>query len=203
MDPLSRECLNKFYDTGLSLFGDRPEALRWSAEGQRRRFELMLREAGPLDGASVLDYGCGKGDLLGYLLRKGVSPRYTGMDINPSLIKLASSKYPLGRFEVRDAEDEPPVEDFDYVFICGVFNNKIVDADRTMRNVVSILYRRTRLALIFNALSSRTNRDEPDIHLTDPAATLAFIRCELTDQATAIEEDIPGDVLYVLKGPGA
>ena len=203
MDPISRECLNKFYDSNLSLFGDRPEALRWSAEGQRRRFELMLREAGPLDGASVLDYGCGKGDLLGHLLRKGISPVYTGMDINPSLIKLASSKFPLARFEVRDIEDEPPEEDYDYIFICGVFNNKIEDADSVMRNVVSILYRHTRLALIFNALSSRTNQGEPDIHLTDPVATLAFIRSELTERATAIEEDIPGDVLYVLKGHAA
>ena len=203
MDPISRECLNKFYDTGLSLFGDRPEALRWSAEGQRRRFELMLNEAGSLNGAAVLDYGCGKGDLLGYLLRKGVSPKYTGMDINPSLIKLAGSKYPLARFEVRDIEDEPPDEEFDYVFICGVFNNKIEDADRTMRNVISILYRRTRRALIFNALSSRTNAREYDLHLTDPVATRGFIRSELTERVTVIEEDIPGDVLYVLRSDEA
>ena len=199
MDPIEREYLNKFYDTNLMIFGDRPEALRWSAEGQRFRYFLMLREAGNLEGASVLDYGCCKGDLYGFMLVHDFGVKYTGMDINTNLIELARSKYPGQSFEVRDVEDTPVEESFDYVFMCGVFNNKVDGVERSMRNVVKSLYGNARRGLIFNVLSSHEKDKAHDLHYTDPHALLDFIKSEITPSVTVIDTAIPGDVMYHLR----
>jgi len=98
----------------------------WSNASQRYRFRV-LTEIAPLESATVLDYGCGKGDLYCYLLEAGYRGTYTGFDINPELLELARAKYPGVRFEQRDIEQASINEQFEYVLISGIFNNRISD----------------------------------------------------------------------------
>ena len=104
--------------------GDRPEALRWSPQGQLLRYNLFLELCADLHGKKVLDYGCGKGDFYGFLKDKGISTEYTGFDITPALIELAKIKYPECAFRVMDIVEEPIYEVFDYVFVCGSSTTK-------------------------------------------------------------------------------
>ncbi len=41
MDPYSKEQLLSFYNFHLKKFGDRPEALRWTPQGQLRRYHML------------------------------------------------------------------------------------------------------------------------------------------------------------------
>lgn len=199
MNPLSKEYLIKFYDTNLMLFGDRPETLRWSAQGQLARYNLLLNVNDSLEGASILDYGCGKGDFYGFLADKDIKVNYTGMDINPSLIALARTKHPLCKFEVHDVEESPVKEEFDYIFICGVFNNRVDGAEDSMRYAVSNLFKQARKGLVFTALSSLELSKSIDLHYTDPALLLDFIRSNITGNVTMIEGAIPFDLTFYLR----
>ena len=69
------------------------DALLWtSQEGQRVRFDVIARLC-PLAGKWVLDAGCGRADLLGHLLERGVVPaHYTGLEMIPATVRAARRK---------------------------------------------------------------------------------------------------------------
>lgn len=62
MDPFGKKELLSFYNRHLHDFGDAPQAVRWTSEGQLRRYETLLKIAGDFSGKTILDFGCGKGN---------------------------------------------------------------------------------------------------------------------------------------------
>jgi SAM-dependent methyltransferase len=68
-------------------------ALLWTGdEAQRIRFDVIVRSC-PLAGLRVLDVGCGRADLLGYLLERGMAPaHYTGLEMLPATLRAARRK---------------------------------------------------------------------------------------------------------------
>src|ERR1700712_272319 len=69
------------------------DALLWSnREGQRLRFDAIARSF-PLAEMRLLDVGCGRADLLGHLLERGIIPaHYTGVEIIPATVRAARRK---------------------------------------------------------------------------------------------------------------
>jgi len=152
MDELSKEYLISFYTKNFSFHGDTPASLRWTPEGQAKRYKMMLR-ATDLRGKKILDYGCGKGDFYGFLKEMGIVVDYTGFDITPSLIEFARGKYPECIFNVFDIEDSPLKEEFDCVFLCGVFNNLIENAEDSLKEIIRRLFTITKEVLVFDVLT--------------------------------------------------
>jgi SAM-dependent methyltransferase len=63
-----------------------------SRENQRARFKILLEQAVPDKNASLslLDLGCGLGDMYGYLVENGYAGiTYAGMDISPAMLEAA------------------------------------------------------------------------------------------------------------------
>lgn len=203
MDSLGKEYLISFYDKNLMMHGDRPEALRWTPKGQIRRYAQLLEIADDLDGAKILDYGCGKGDLLDYIKSRGFSVEYTGTDINQSLINLARSKHPDGSFHVFDIEEGPLTIDFDYVFLCGVFNNRVEGATESMANVMKLLFDRTRIGMAVSSLSSKSPYKDFELNYIDPDWILDYAANNITPHLRLRDDCDGGDLtLYLYKDPG-
>ncbi len=179
MDELGREYVLSFYDRTLRMFGDRPEALGWTPDGQVRRYESLLG-IGKIDGRKVLDFGCGKGDLCGFLRGREVRVDYTGFDINERLISLAREKNPGALFRVFDIERDVLDEDFDYIFLCGVFNLKVQGIDEVIRSSLKKLFGSCRLGLAFNALSYHNPRKDFALHYVSPEELANFALTELS-----------------------
>lgn len=198
MDGLAKEYLVSFYSKNLALHGDRPEALRWSPEGQRIRYGVMLDAFPDISGKRILDYGCGKGDLYGFIKGRGLDVSYTGIDINPELINLAIRKYPEARFIASDVEEMALEEEFDIVFLCGVFNNKVEGIEESMRNVLSALFEKTAEALAVNALSSHARDKAVELNYTSPEELSSFVRANLTPHVELIQGYLPEDFTLVL-----
>ena len=153
MDPLGKKELLYFYNRHLKHFGDAPQAVRWTPEGQRRRYETLLKIAGDFSGKKILDFGCGKGDLYEFIKERDISINYCGIDVNENLIKLAKSKYPETEFIAVDLEESEFERVFDVIFICGVFNLRIAGIEESMKNVLKKLFRLCKEALHVNLLS--------------------------------------------------
>ncbi len=143
MDPYSKDKLISFYNFHLKKFGDRPEALRWTPHGQLKRYQMLADIAPPeeLDNSTVLDYGCGTGDLYRFLKRRDINVKYTGVDINENFIALAAKKYPECAFRVMNADDDEFEGFYDYIFICGVFNLNVPGVDQDLKNALTALFR--------------------------------------------------------------
>lgn len=179
VDELSKEYVVSFFEKNLRLHGDRPEAVRWTLQGQRQHYRCLL-DAGDVRGMKVLDFGCGKGDLCGFLKEQGVNVDYTGFDINGSLISLAREKFPEARFEVFDIDIDSMEEDFDYIFLCGVFNLEVQGVEEGIRSVLTRLFRRCRVCLAYNGLSAHNPKRDVELHYSSPEQLLAFAIQELS-----------------------
>jgi SAM-dependent methyltransferase len=198
MDKLVKEHLISFYDKLLALHGDSPAALRWTPKGQRARYGVLIEIAEDLGGRKVLDYGCGKGDFYGFLKEKDIRVEYTGLDINPRLISLAQKKYPECRFVVLDIEEEDLVEDFDYIFICGVFNNRVEGAKDAMINTASKLFMHAREGLALTGISSHSPEKDIDINYVLPEEITAFAIKHLTPHVVLRHDYVPYDFTLFL-----
>jgi SAM-dependent methyltransferase len=68
--------------------------------------------------ASVLEIGCGSGELLARLRTRQV----TGIDLSPVQIERAQARVPHGRFLVAAGETFEPTETYDYIIISDTLN---------------------------------------------------------------------------------
>ncbi len=176
MDPYAKDQILSFYNFHLKKFGDRPEALRWTPQGQLKRYHTLVEIAPDLNGSTVLDYGCGTGDFYRFLKRRGIEVRYTGVDINENFIELAKKKYPECTFRTMHIEeDKDDLEGFyDYIFICGVFNYLVPGVKEDLKNALVTLFKHCNKGLALNALTSHTPVKDPELNYTSPEEMVAF-----------------------------
>ncbi len=174
VDPYSKDHLLSFYNFHLHKFGDRPEALRWTPQGQLRRFTTLADIAPDLHGSTVLDYGCGTGDFYRFLKRRGINVEYTGVDINKNFIELAKQKYPECRFRVMDISEDILDGFYDYIFICGVFNLLVPGVKEDLKESLVTLFQHCNKGLALSALSSHTPVKDPELNYTSPEEMVQF-----------------------------
>jgi SAM-dependent methyltransferase len=199
MRPEDKDHLLSVYRHSFATYGDTPEAVRWSSASQRYRFRV-LTEIAPLESATVLDYGCGKGDLHEYLVEAGYRGTYTGYDINPELLELARTKYPGVSFEQRDIEQASISEQFEYVLISGIFNNRISDNDSVMRSVLRRCFALATRGLAFNAISTYVNFREPEMYYANPEEMFRFCMTDLSPWVTLRHDNLPYNfAMYVYR----
>jgi SAM-dependent methyltransferase len=193
MDELAKEYVISFFNKYLQQHGDKPEAVRWTPAGQQLRYESLLETNTSIEGLKVLDYGCGKGDFCQFLKDRNLHVRYTGFDINEKLISLARQKFPECSFRVFDIESDMLDEDFDYIFLCGVFNLKVAGIDETVKNTLIKLFKHCRVGMVFNGLSDHEPRKDFELHYISPEMMLRFAVKNLSPHVVIRDKMIPHD----------
>jgi SAM-dependent methyltransferase len=194
MGPYGKQELVAFYDRHLRDFGDHPQALRWTTEGQARRYDALFAIAGDISDSEFLDFGCGKGDFYGFLKNKNAKVKYCGIDVNKNLIGLATKKYPEAEFLSVDIEEDRFNRTFDVIFICGEFNLRIAGIEESMKSCLKILFGMCREALHFNALSYIIHQRNVELYYVKPEELLQFVSADLSDNAVLRDDIIKGDI---------
>lgn len=194
MDPYGKQELLSFFDRHLRDHGDTPQAVRWTPAGQRRRYEAFRGIIGKLEGKSLLDFGCGKGDFYGFLRDQGDTGAFCGVDVNPGLTALARRKYPEAEFLTLDIEEAPWQRRFDVVVACGVFNLRIGGIAASHRETIKALYDLCRESLHLNFLTARTPRQDVELFYVEPADLLRFSLEELSPRVTLSHGLVPEDL---------
>jgi trans-aconitate methyltransferase len=93
MNPIDRATIQHYHRHRIAAFGAGTRALGWRGEpSQHKRFEVIAA-ASDFNGATVLDVGCGLGDLKAYLDERFDGVRYLGVDQMPEFIAAASQRY--------------------------------------------------------------------------------------------------------------
>jgi SAM-dependent methyltransferase len=199
MDELSKEYVISVFDRNLMMHGDRSDAVGWSSRGQMLRHQSML-DVGDIRNSKILDFGCGKGDFYGFLKEMGIQVEYSGFDINEKLIWFAKQKYPEVDFRVFDMDRDVLDKDFDYIFLCGVFNLKFNGIDEIIKNTLTTLFHHCRKALAFNALSSHEPHKDFQLHYSNPEDIYHFAARNLSPHVSLSQDKIPHDfTLFVCR----
>lgn len=171
-----------FHKNLVKEFGEgTKESLGWkSPAGQLARFEV-LSEIGNLNDRSVLDAGCGHGDLREFLGNRYPHIRYFGVEQIPAILKVAVDRYshlPETLFFQGDFfESELPA--VDYILACGSLSYRHSDTQSIFKQIEK-LFHSCRIGLGFNLLS----KIEPEGGLLvayDPATITSFCKTLTTD----------------------
>ena len=194
MDSYGKQELVSSYDRHLRDFGDHPQAVRWTPEGQAGRYDALFSIAGDISDRELLDFGCGKGDFYGSSKDKNTKVKYCGVDVNKNLIELATKKYPEAEFLSVDIEDDRFDRAFDLIFVCGVFNMRIAGIEESMKSCLKILFGICREALYFNALSYNILQRNVELYYVKPEELLQFVSAELSDNVVLRDDIIKGDI---------
>lgn len=167
-----------FHQLCLSESGDGTYgALGWVEKGnQLTRFDILSNIAN-LNGASVLDLGCGYGHLKKYLDDRYYNITYTGIDFMPEFVKLAQQSYAddtNALFIRRDfSEGELPLAD--YVFASGIFCYRSSD-ENYYKRLIERMYTAAKKGIGFNMLDIDKFPTSGFLKAHGIAATKAF--CE-------------------------
>ncbi len=184
----------RFYTALVERYGLDVRSLNWgSRTSQELRFAVLAR-GGNLHGASLLDVGCGVGDLQAWLREQNIDVTYTGLDITPAMIDRARRRFPEGQFLVGSLVDPPDelAAQYDVVFASGIFYFRKHDCRAYMHDTVARMFSRCRYFAAFNSLSAWSNEQDPVEYYADPLETLNVCRA-LTPWVTLRHDYHSGD----------
>ena len=160
------------------------QVLDWaSAQSQLARFQIFARNV-PLQDKSLLDVGCGLGDLLTYLESLGLRVRYTGVDLLEKMVQAASRNHPGHDFIQGDIFQAHPFkpETFDVVFCSGAFNLNLGNNEQFLPSAVATMLELAREYAVFNLLHSRAASQEQTYFYYHPDQVREMLRdcpCEV------------------------
>ena len=152
---MNKDKIIKKYNTLFEQYGDNPKSLGWNKGMQEIRFKNLTQNLDIDDGSSILDFGCGFGDLYGYFQQGDKKIEYTGTDINEMLIKQGQTKYPDANLQTKDILNDSFNSKFDYIFSCGVHNIKTEDNYIFLENSVKRFLHLSKKAIVFHLLSDK------------------------------------------------
>ena len=137
------------YDKAFDDYGPGPKALLWwDYRSMAIRFRELVKEV-PVDGKSILDAGCGMGDLLPYLYAKSTDFNYLGIDGSEKFIEIAKKRYEGHQFKAGDPFRHPEGM-FDVVLSSGVMNGNVDSWQAKRKKMIKALWSQTGEVLAFN-----------------------------------------------------
>ncbi len=179
--------LSNAYRRLLSEQNDPSRQVGWTDRLQQLVAFEVLAGVGDilgLEAPSVLDVGCGLGDLLAYLRGRGFSGRYTGVDLVPEMVEAARARHVAQQdpgsqnatFLIADILDSRlALEPHDYVIASSLFDYRTPDSAQRLPRTVRCLFDLCRCGLAWNVLNVAP-ADRKDLYCAPPGELMAL--CE-------------------------
>jgi SAM-dependent methyltransferase len=186
-----------FHEELVERRGEGWQAFWGSIDSQRVRYEVLMQEL-PLDGAAVLEVGCGFGDFLDHAESRGVRPRsYLGVDVSERMVQGARARHLEARFEVLDVlSAEPPLLP-DFVIASGIMAVEVPDYEGYVLRVLRRLHELGRRGFGLNFLSTCTQKPDGVSRYVEPAWLLSLFQRHVDWRCRLIHDYRPNDFTLI------
>jgi SAM-dependent methyltransferase len=114
--------ITTIYDDLYETHGDTRKGFGWNIDSVREIFYKTALMITQWEGQSLLDVGCGTGEMLSYIKDHELNVDYKGLDINHQFVSDAKDRFPKGSFFQGDVAQIPTAAKADYLIACGTFN---------------------------------------------------------------------------------
>jgi SAM-dependent methyltransferase len=142
------------YSKSFSVHGASPKAMLWhDYRAAARRYRQLLVDL-DLDGKSILDVGCGMGDLLPYIYVRTENFNYLGVDKYSQFIEIAKERYAGHEFRTVDPFIHDIGGTFDVVVLCGALNTNEPNWMENRQRKIRRLFEFANEAVVFNMAGS-------------------------------------------------
>lgn len=176
------EQVASYYSERVKAHGPTPHGADWnSATSQELRFQKLFKVCEEDNDFSLVEYGCGYGQLIAFLGAQEKSFHYLGIDISRDMISQAERLFgelEQCRFHLGDTSPEV----CDYAVASGVFNVKQrVTPEKWwdyMCHVLNDMNVHSRKGLAFNCLTTYSDPDRmrSDLYYADPCVVFDFCK---------------------------
>ncbi len=166
-----KERISNYYRNNMEKGKQDYEKLGWeSKEAQDKRFDILISET-EMEGKTLLDVGCGLGNLLEYIEEKGINVDYHGVDLLEEMIENAKKKNLKGHFYCLDLFKNNPFPDksFDIIYASGIFNLNLENNREFLRQALQVFLRLSREYVVFNLLHYKSPNREDKYFYFNPA----------------------------------
>lgn len=164
------------------------------------RYERLAQVFGAEQRFSVHDIGCGVGHFADFLDEQFPDRdiEYSGSDIMPDYVRLASERRPDRKFILRDILSADGVRPADYVILSGIFHQRGTVSLRDWYDYMASLLLQSwslaRRGLAFNVLSQMADHYHPDNYYPNTQEVLSLVRRRMSrfvqmDATTPLFED--------------
>jgi SAM-dependent methyltransferase len=207
------ESILEHYEPRISPQRANYDILDWASPlTQEARFRALADNV-ELRGRSILDVGCGLGDLRSYLAGRGIDADYTGVDVSEKMVAAALQRQPGGKFLRADLFDgagqgpgpsKNPFADgsFDVIYCSGLFNLDLGNNVAFVPQAVALFLRLARRCVVCNMLHKRAGVGDGTYFYYDPAEILPPLR-KLAGEVRVIDDYLPNDfTVFCFKSAG-
>jgi len=176
------EMIEEFHAVLLNRYGitalNRHMVCGWSSvESQEARFSALMRTL-RYNGSSIVDFGCGTGDLYAFIVRNYGQVQYAGVDANEGMLEIA--RHTHNTQFIQCGFDEISFKSAEFVVASGVFQFQDASNPNYYEQLVKGLFSKSRIALAVNFLSA-TRRDSEKID-----SELYLRPCQVVELAASI-----------------
>jgi len=207
MDDHERKELIDLYEKRLEKYGKDVRTVGWSSLIQQiTRFEA-LSQIDNLQNKTLLDVGCGFGDLYSFLSQKKIQLKeYKGIDLSSKMIKIAkeihSNKDNVG-FEVLnlldDNLDEIINKRYNYVFASGIFSFPIKDNLNYFKLMLRKMFDICSLGVAVNMPTTYVDYKDENLFYYEPESVFTFSKT-LTRRVSLLHDYMPFEfTLFLFK----
>lgn len=204
LNEFNKEEVNDFYNSinKNPTKNTRPYRVAWNNQhNQETRYQLLL-DAGVTNGDTILDFGCGLGDLYGYTKKINLNVNYIGVDINENYIMEAKDFYKDAKFYVIDTVNDIK-ESFDWFLASGSFTMSFT-FDEILKILIKV-YNKSNKGVAFNMLKDRSidafkqKRNFYGAYFYNPDFVIKELRKYFFDDVEMIEDYLDMDFTIHLK----
>jgi hypothetical protein len=166
------------YSTRFAQHGVNPMALNVGDPTKYAQQHTIHAAIGDLEGATLLDVGCGLANFYESLTARGVRVRYIGYDVVQPFIEADQARFPEAIFRLLDVSTEAIADECDYVVMCQVFNNRYRDADNlaVVEGAISKCFAAARKGVSIDMLSTYVSRMEDNLFYYSPERMFGFAK---------------------------
>lgn len=200
MNLIERATVIHYHRHRIAAYGeDAVRALGWrTEESQRKRFEVIA-DAVDFNHRSVLDLGCGCGDLKTFLDERFEGVAYFGIDHMPEFIERARTQHAASDNAVFHLGDFSSMAwpQADVVVACGALGYRSAEKNFHLR-MIRKMVDAARVAVVFNVLDAAAFPDHPLLVGRDTEEVTACCR-SLSKQIEVIRGYLQDDLTVVIR----
>lgn len=187
----SLDVIRTYWDERAVNLSSDCDKVNASKRAQRMRFEAFVLFH-DLNHKSILDVGCGVGDLWEHLVRREIVCDYLGVDISQEMVNRSQERFPSAHFECHNILEWEPPHSFDYVAAIAIHNVKIRGGRELLEAMTRRQFQLCRVATYLSLLTNRYQGFADHIQAWPPEEVLAMA-LSITPYVVIRHDYLPND----------
>ena len=188
--------MGDYYTEKIKLSGANSNGVDWnSKESHLLRFKQLSKVFDIKSNFSILDYGCGYGELINFLNNNKFQKfNYFGYDISRKMIEEANKKHKSKNLHFSFEVEFMKSKKYDFCIANGIFNVKLnFDEEKWKEYVISTLNEMNKLSLkgfSFNILTSYSDKEfmKNYLYYADPLFYFNYCKLNFSKKVSLIHD---------------